>query len=87
MPSQEYLKELLTRHSVPDDAMALVQQAASAVEKAVGAALQARWARAEDLESLWSQADNLTDLLAEYARIMTRTVRGLQRRDQQHHSQ
>ncbi|MFD9963962.1 hypothetical protein [Amycolatopsis sp. NPDC058986] len=84
LPAPDELADLLTGHGTPESSTAAAVEAARAVDEAVIALLRARALdngdpddesiSAEDIESLWDHADQLTTLLSHYARTLTNTL-------------
>lgn len=88
LPLSNELAELLTMHGAPAATIAAVTEVTHAVEVAVVALLRAEelesgdnddepTATEEELESLWSQADQLTERLRQYARALTNALPNL----------
>ncbi|GAA1937406.1 hypothetical protein [Amycolatopsis minnesotensis] len=81
LPAPDELADLLTGHGTPESSTAAAVEAARAVDDAVIALLRARALdngdpqdepiSAEDIDSLWNHADQLTNLLSHYARTIT----------------
>jgi hypothetical protein len=83
LPTSEELTDLLVNHGAPASAIASVAEATRAVDNAVTALRRMNelesetadrpWSTedADTLEALWSQAGQLTALLAQYARTLT----------------
>lgn len=71
LPSSEELIEVLTERGVRVDRVADVAQGMESVENALADRKEALTGTAENEEALFAHADQLTDLLAEYARRVT----------------
>jgi len=94
LPAADELAELLAGYGAPAQTVTAVREAAGAVEDAVTALLRVREIesgdsadeaasaeQAEDIECLWGRTERLTELLAQYARILTGSLPVLQADD------
>lgn len=95
LPLSNELADLLATHGAPAATVAAVTEATRAVEGAIAALLRAEElesndsdggsaATEEELESLWGQADRLTELLRQYARTLTDALPILRTLDRSH---